>query len=291
MQFNLLQNKIEGVVPLPINPIEQASTQCSDLDLPASRDLQATKAHHALIQRFRSLKHSIKRFPRINFIAVCSLIFIPTGLDRLNARGIGWQYLDLLANGSLLCYLTLAVYHFPRQFAAVRRIKQTAIELAESEKVESIGPLLEALFLCEPVHSMAVSALQRLVPQATLANQHTLSRVHQKIIYDAIKKCSNRRIFWKYNPQIAIVLIDLIGNINDMESIPMLTNLRARMGNEPDQRRIRESIKSCWERLTPDIKPGISINSSENISVHSTNDPSESGLIIKSQKIPKMMHC
>ncbi len=252
MQLKLFQHKQEEIVTIPSIPNERQLS-------PASENIpQSLSAPEGLVRRFRKLKALNQKHTYGIYASIVGWCLLPFGLDALaNARAGSIESHFYYPLKYLLIYSSISLTMLNVQLWSTRKLSAAATQLSESDNVENIAPLLEALFVREPGHSHAVAGLARLVPLATRSNQHDLSIVHKRIIYIAIKQSSNKRIFWRYNPKLAVMLIELLGYIHDTESIPMLSRLSTQLGEEPEQKRILGAVRSSLERLSLESKPEI----------------------------------
>ncbi len=206
----------------------------------------------SLVERFRKLKSISKRYDRGILAALLGLLLVPVGVDALaNSELLGNPSLPLVLTG-VLSYLGLISAVVVGQVRAQKKLKEAVSELSDSENPEDIGALLEAIFIREPSHSFSLKALTRLIPQATQANQKGLTIEHQAIIYNAVEQASNPDIFWRYNPQLAVTLIKLLGKINDTQAIPLLMRLSAKIGNKPNRQEIMAAINDCLLMIYPE---------------------------------------
>ena len=149
MHLKLFNKDSVEPVSLPFIRIEQSSgsdSQNSTLSDPE---------HHDLVKRFRRFKQLFKWYKQAAIVDIFGIFLIPIGLfSYLSARIAGSDLNNTInvitaISGSLLICGIAGLFLTIAELRTLMKLKETVSLLSETDRVESIAPLLEALNLRE----------------------------------------------------------------------------------------------------------------------------------------------
>ena len=117
--------------------------------------------------------------------------------------------------------------------------------LSGTEDMSAIGVLAEALPLGEPALSLAGSELVRLLPTVNRSTFNSLKPAQREALQQALNQSAGRFNFTRFNPALAIALLELFERFGDERELPLVTSLAAGKTKTEWQRRLRAAAGRC----------------------------------------------
>ena len=155
---------------------------------------------------------------------------------------------SLIANYAILAALLPGMME--KHSRAVRALTNT-------EDVHAVGQLTEALFASETANSIAGTILIRLLPRIRPEDTALFTVSQRGRLRDALAEASNRRKFARYNPTLALAILQALSRIGTSEDIPILERLTQGATTTEEQRHIASTAATCLAELKARIA-GIS---------------------------------
>jgi hypothetical protein len=128
-------------------------------------------------------------------------------------------------------------------------LQEAAGAMAGCDDLRAVGLLAETLPMGDPTHTLAVSALTRLLPRLKASDAGLLDDGQRACLYRALRNCANPRIFWRYNPHFAVTILRALEQIGDSRALPVVQRLASGRAKTPAQKRIQNAARECLPYL------------------------------------------
>jgi hypothetical protein len=158
-----------------------------------------------------------------------------------------------VADGLFFTALLLALGFYGVMFVNMLRgekpLQEAAGAMAGCDDLRAVGLLAETLRMGDPTHTLAVSALTRLLPRLKASDADLFDDDQRVCLYRALRNCANPRIFWRYNPHFAVTILRALEQVGDSRALPVVQRLASGRAKTPAQKRIQQAARECLPYL------------------------------------------